>query len=79
MYFIENLLHRFSITESGYKISGNEELMTKKQKKVLYRIILSAVLMAVVLLLPFDGVLKAVLFLIPYLVIGYDILRKAVL
>ena len=53
--------------------------MTKKQKKVLYRIILSAVLMAVVLLLPFDGVLKAVLFLIPYLVIGYDILRKAVL
>jgi len=35
--------------------------------------------MAVVLLLPFDGVLKAVLFLVPYLVIGYDILRKAVL
>lgn len=53
--------------------------MTKKQKKVLYRIILSAVLMAVVLLLPFDGILKAVLFLAPYLVIGYDILRKAVL
>lgn len=53
--------------------------MTKKQKKVLYRIILSAILMVAVLLLPFDGVLKAVLFLVPYLVIGYDILRKAVL
>ena len=53
--------------------------MTKKQKKVLYRIILSAVLMAVVLLLPFDGIFKAALFLVPYLVIGYDILRKAVL
>lgn len=53
--------------------------MTKKQKKVLYRIILSAILMVAVLLLPFDGVLKAVLFLVPYLVIGYDVLRKAVL
>ena len=53
--------------------------MTKKQKKVLYRIILSAIVMAVLLVLPFDGVLKAVLFLVPYLVIGYDILRKAVL
>lgn len=53
--------------------------MTKKQKKVLYRIIISAVLMAAVLLLPVDGILKAALFLIPYLVIGYDILRKAVL
>lgn len=71
--------YRFFITESGCKISGNEELMTKKQKKVLYRIILSAIVMAVLLVLPFDGVLKAVLFLVPYLVIGYDILRKAVL
>lgn len=53
--------------------------MTKKQKKVLYRIILSAIFMAIVLVLPFDGVLKAVLFLVPYLIIGYDILRKAVL
>lgn len=53
--------------------------MTKKQKKVLYRIILSAVLMAVVLILPFDGIVKAAIFLVPYLVIGYDILRKAVL
>lgn len=71
--------YRFFITESGCKISRNEELMTKKQKKVLYRIILSAIVMAVLLVLPFDGVLKAVLFLVPYLVIGYDILRKAVL
>ena len=53
--------------------------MTKKQKKVLYRIIISAVLIGVVKLLPVHGVLEAVLCLIPYLVIGYDILRKAVL
>lgn len=79
MYFIKSLLYRFFITELRYHISGNEEFMTKKQKKVLYRIILSAILMVAVLLLPFDGVLKAVLFLVPYLVIGYDILRKAVL
>ncbi len=52
--------------------------MTKKQKKVLARIIISAVLAAVMLLLPVSGFLRFVLFLIPYLIIGYDILKKAV-
>ena len=53
--------------------------MTKKQKKVLYRIIIAAVLLVAVHFIPATGYWKAVLFLVPYLVIGYDILRKAVL
>ena len=53
--------------------------MTKKQKKVLYRIIVSAILLVAVNLIQVSGYWKAILFLIPYLVIGYDILRKAVL
>ena len=51
--------------------------MNKKQKKVLTRIIVAAVLMVVLSLLPVDGWLKFVLFMIPYLVIGHDILLKA--
>ncbi|MGN0131593.1 MAG: heavy metal translocating P-type ATPase [Lachnospiraceae bacterium] len=53
--------------------------MSKKQKKVLIRIVISALLIVVLKLLPIDnGYVKFVLFLIPYLVIGYDILKKAV-
>ncbi len=54
--------------------------MTKKQKKVLIRIIIAAVVMAVLLLLPLDenSILRFFLFLIPYLIVGYDILKKAV-
>lgn len=51
--------------------------MNKKQKKVFTRIIVAAVLMVVLSLLPIDGWLKFVLFMIPYLVIGHDILLKA--
>ncbi len=53
--------------------------MTKKQKKVLYRIIIAAVLMAVLHFVPAKGYLRCALYLIPYFVIGYDILRKAAL
>lgn len=53
--------------------------MTKKQKKVLYRIIIAAVLMLVLHFLPVKGYLRLGLYMIPYIVIGYDILRKAVL
>lgn len=53
--------------------------MTKKQKKVLIRIIIAALLTAVFFFLPVENpYVRLVLFLIPYLVIGYDILRKAV-
>ncbi len=51
--------------------------MNKKQKKMLFRIVLAAALMVVFALLPIGDVLRFVLFLIPYLVIGYDILLKA--
>lgn len=51
--------------------------MTKKQKKNLIRIIISAVLMIGFIFLPFDGVGKFLFYLVPYLVIGYDILIKA--
>jgi Cd2+/Zn2+-exporting ATPase len=53
--------------------------MSKKQKKVLIRIIISTVLIIGFSFLKVDGYLKLVLFLIPYLIIGYDILKKAVL
>ncbi len=53
--------------------------MTKKQKKVLYRIIVAAVLWIVCVCLPVDGWLRFGLFMIPYVIIGYDILRKAII
>lgn len=51
--------------------------MSKKQKKVLIRIIVAAVLMVALKLLPLEGYVEFILFMIPYLVIGYDILKKA--
>ena len=56
--------------------------MTAKQKNVLYRIIISAVLLAVIWIVSefadMPWWLEGILYLIPYFVIGYDILRKAV-
>lgn len=51
--------------------------MNKKQKKVMWRIIVSAVFTALFELLPIDGWLKLLLFVGIYILIGYDILRKA--
>ena len=51
--------------------------MTKKQKKSLTRIIIAALLMIILKFLPAEGWLRFVLYMIPYLVVGYDILRKA--
>ena len=54
--------------------------MTKKQKKVLIRIIIAAVLVAVCYFIPVGNpYLRLTVFMVPYLIIGYDILRKAVL
>lgn len=53
--------------------------MTKKQKKVLYRIIVAAVLMVALHFVPVEGYPRFALYLVPYIVIGYDILRKAAL
>jgi len=56
--------------------------MTKKQKKVLIRIIVSAVLLAAIMiitkLVEINKWIQLVLYLVPYLIIGYDILKKAV-
>ena len=52
--------------------------MNKKQKKVLIRIIAAAFFVVVFSMLPVDGYLKFGLFMIPYFVISYDILKKAI-
>lgn len=52
--------------------------MNRKQKKMLLRIIVSSVMMIGLHFLPFDGIVRFVLYLLPYLIIGYDILQKAV-
>lgn len=51
--------------------------MNKKQKKMLTRILIAAIMVAALSLVPVQGYLKAVLYMIPSLVIGYDILLKA--
>ncbi len=51
--------------------------MSKKQKKMLFRILLTAVLMVLLHFLPVAKLPRFLLYLIPYLVIGYDILIKA--
>ncbi|MDO4961991.1 MAG: heavy metal translocating P-type ATPase [Eubacteriales bacterium] len=52
--------------------------MNKKQKKVLYKIIITIVLLAVISFIPAKGTLKFILYMIPYLIIGCDVLKKAV-
>lgn len=52
--------------------------MNKKQKKMLVRIIIAAALMIILHFVPVKGVIRFLLYMIPYFVIGYDILRKAI-
>ncbi len=52
--------------------------MNKKQKKVLVRIIVAFVLLVILSFVPIEGWIQFGLYMIPYLVIGYDILKKAV-
>ena len=51
--------------------------MNKKQKKMLARILIAAALMIVLHFVPAEGAVRFLLYMIPYLVIGYDILIKA--
>ena len=51
--------------------------MTKKQRKLLLRILIAAGLMVVLHFIPATGILRFFLYLIPYFIIGYDLLRKA--
>ena len=53
--------------------------MTKKQKKMLYRIIAAAIVLVIASLIPEGTILRPIIFLISYVIIGYDILKKAVL
>ena len=52
--------------------------MSKKQKKMLVRIIAAAVLLIDLNFIPETGIVRVILYLVPYLVIGDDILIKAV-
>ena len=52
--------------------------MSKKQKKMLYRIITAAVLMVILHFVPAEGTARFLLYMFPYLTVGYDILWKAV-
>ena len=52
--------------------------MTKKQKKMLSRILISAVLFLLLYTVPAQGVVRLLLYLIPYAVIGWDVLWRAV-
>ena len=56
---------------------GKSDVMNKKQKKNLVRIIIACVMVIILLLLPFTGIVKFVLYMATYLIIGYDILIKA--
>lgn len=51
--------------------------MTKKQKNTLIRIVIASVCMVILHFVPWDGLLLFGLYMIPYLIIGHDILRKA--
>lgn len=51
--------------------------MTKKQRKMLIRILVAAAMMLMLHFIPAKGILRFALYLIPYLVVGHDILRKA--
>ena len=53
--------------------------MTRKQKRLLVRILLAAALLLALHFVPVTGISRLFLYLIPYLVIGYDLLRKAAL
>ena len=52
--------------------------MNKKQRQMLIRIIISAVMMVALAFIPVQGIMRFGLYLVVYLIIGYDILRKAV-
>lgn len=76
---------RAGLRDLFIRLSSNKrvKVMTKKQKKVLIRIIISAVLlvglMVLTRLIDINVYVKLGLYLIPYLIIGYDILKKAAL
>lgn len=66
------------MTESAFDLEERESVVVKKkQKKMLIRIIIASVMVVALNLIPVSGIVRLVLYLATYLVIGYDILRKA--
>ena len=53
--------------------------MTRKQKKLLYRILAAGALLIAAVLIPAEGLWRLPLFLVPYFIVGWDVLRKAAL
>lgn len=51
--------------------------MNKKQKKMLVRIVLSAAILIALHFIPVTGWMRLVAYLVPYFIVGYDILIKA--
>lgn len=64
--------------EPDCRVIVKEDSITGKQKKMLLRIIISAVLLAAAALSPVEGIVRLAVFLVPYAVIGWDVLWKAV-
>lgn len=64
--------------EPDCRVIVKEDSITGKQKKMLIRIIISAVLLAAAALSPIEGIVRLAVFLVPYAVIGWDVLWKAV-
>lgn len=52
--------------------------MNKKQKKMLTRIIISSIMLVLLHFIDSEGIIRFCLYMIPYLIIGYDILKKAI-
>ena len=52
--------------------------MTKKQKKMLRRILIAAALVILLAFLPLSGWLRFAAYMVPYFIVGHDILKKAV-
>ena len=55
-----------------------KDSMNKKQKIILIRIIAAALLLILLTVVRTEGVLRFFLFLVPYFIVGYDVLKKAV-
>ena len=66
------------IAKKSKTIAKSTSKMNKKQKKALGRIIISSILVVVLTFIKPAGLLGLVLYLIPYLIVGYETLRKAI-
>ena len=71
------IAHAPSAGGTAVQIQERRNAMTKKQKKMLIRILITAAMLVALYIIPVTGWLRLALYLATYLVIGYDILKKA--